>query len=559
MQKYNFADNFKKISAPKQELNFSDLESFEELINKSKDIIYTDKDVDLRLFKLIESKRLLESSLRHQYYRKHSVLVNTPSKLKSLARKLKQVSEFAFDTETTTLRVLSKEVGKCHPLVCITISFGEHFNYYIPVSHTFTSGNINAAVVISLLQPIFNRKDLKLYMWNAKFDLHALKTFGLEVKTDNIFDGMIASWLLDVSTPNGLKHNTEVLLGIPQDKIDTTMKTVTGLEKKSVGLKAANRAPFNLVRIHNGAPYALDDSYYTYINCKILEQRLIEEDFITIYEKMYKPFIKVIFNMERAGMCVDVPKLKQMQIDMNKDLESLEFELLSLAGVQLNLGSSQQLAELLFGYSNSKNPNEAIIENSFGFPIESTTKTGAPVTDSKAIRHLAKKSYQIKRKQEGVEFCKLLLEFKKLQKLKSAFVDGLLEQLYDDGKAHPSFNIIGTTSGRISCSAPNLMQLPNAGDDDKYQIRDVFIGDMNEDTGVRDHIISVDFSNLEMRVLAHFSEDPNLCETFREERDAHGDTAVKMFRLDCNSEEVKHKYKLQRNIAKTLNFLDQVA
>lgn len=169
-------------------------------------------------------------------------------------------------------------------------------------------------------------------------------------------------------------------------------------------------------------------------------------------------------------------------------------------------------------------------------------------------------TYKSKRKQQGVELCKLLLDYKKLSKLKSAFIDGLLEQLYDDGKAHPSFNIIGTDSGRISCSNPNLQQLPKADEEDKYQIRSLFIGseyladengdyicDLKDATDEqiemyevkRKKIIAGDFSNLEMRVLAHFSEDKNLLEMFANGSDTHGSTAVNMFELDCTPEEVK--------------------
>src|SRR5699024_9500873 len=119
-------------------------------------------------------------------------------------------------------------------------------------------------------------------------------------------------------------------------------------------------------------------------------------------------------------------------------------------------------------------------------------------------------------------------------KLKSAFVDGLLEQLYEDGKAHPSFHPVGTDSGRISCSSPNLMQMPNAKDSDKYQIRDCFIGKLREN-GQRDHIISVDYSNLEVRVMAHFSKDPALLSAFAEGKDLHGNTAKMMFNLDCDA------------------------
>ena len=147
------------------------------------------------------------------------------------------------------------------------------------------------------------------------------------------------------------------------------------------------------------------------------------------------------------------------------------------------------------------------------------------------------------------------MEYKKLAKLKSAFVDGLLEQIYEDGKAHPSFNIVGTDSGRISCSSPNLMQLPNASDEDKYQIRDVFVGEMDKSTNKRKHIISIDYSNLEVRVIAHFSQDENLISAFLDGKDLHGNTAKMMFRLDCDANEVKKLYPNLRQQGKVIAFL----
>ena len=127
--------------------------------------------------------------------------------------------------------------------------------------------------------------------------------------------------------------------------------------------------------------------------------------------------------------------------------------------------------------------------------------------------------------------------------------------MYEDGKAHPSFNIIGTDSGRLSCSSPNLQQLPKADEEDKYQIRSLFIGSVDENTGKRKKIVALDFANLEMRVLAHFSEDKNLLEMFENGSDTHGSTAVNMFNLDCTPEEVKKKYPHLRQAAKVLNFL----
>jgi DNA polymerase-1 len=204
-----------------------------------------------------------------------------------------------------------------------------------------------------------------------------------------------------------------------------------------------------------------------------------------------------------------------------------------------------------------KNPNYNIIEMGFDFPIEKYTDAKAPSTDGTTILHLSKKEYKTARKREGVQLCKKLLEYSKLEKLKTGFVDGIKENIYPDGKIHCNFHPVGTDSGRISCSNINLMQLPNAREDDKYRLRDVFIGDIDPKTGKRKKIISVDESNLEMRVLTHFSQDEALLKAFNNNDDTHGATAVQMFNLPIKPNEVKKHpvYGYLRQIAKIINFM----
>lgn len=489
-----------------------------------------------------------------KYERKKSEIIQSVGQLKRLARKMEAIQEFAFDTETNTLRVYGANSN--FKLVGLVISWGRYHNYYIPTGHYFDENQLSIKTVVKYLKPIFEREDVTLVGQNIKFDMHVLARLGINVKTPKIFDTMIASWICDENTPNGLKENSQMILGIQQEHFGDTLASVTKEEKKAVGLKASQKPTFDLVRIENGSPYALDDAYYTWELYLYFLDKLEKEGMDKIYFNTYPQFITTLFRMEERGITVDVPKLKQMGIDMQEDLDQLEYDMLEIAGVQMNLGSTQELVQLLFGYDNFKNPKEHILKYTFDFPVESSTAKGVPQVSGAVLEKLAKKEYKTKRKQEGVEFCKMLLEYKKLSKLKSAFVDGLLEQLYEDGKAHPSFHPVGTDSGRISCSAPNLMQMPNAKDDDKYQIRDCFIGNMR-DNGKRDHIISVDYSNLEVRVMAHFSKDPSLLSAFEEGKDLHGNTAVMMFGLPCHANEVKKLYPNLRQVGKVIAFLLQ--
>lgn len=492
----------------------------------------------------------------------NSEVITTVPQLKRLAKRMMLVEEFALDTETNTLRVLGD--SKEFKLVGISISWGSYHNYYIPTGHIRPEDmfkQIYLGTVVKYLKPCFEREDVRIIGHNLKFDMHVINRVGIHIKTKDIFDTMIASWLCDENTPNGLKENSAEKLGIDQTHFKEVTQNVPAEFKKQHGLKANSKATFDMTLIEESAPYALDDAYFTFILYQIFLEELEEQNMDKIYFKVYVPFIRTIFDMERRGVTVDKKRLQEMNDEIQEDLEDLEYQLTELAGVEVSFSSSQQLAELLFGYRKKNKDgsegkvNENIIAHSFNFRVLSTTPSGAPQTSSEVFWKLSKMEFKDKRKREGVEFCKLMMEYKKLEKLHSAFIKGLTVQLYDDGKAHPSFNIIGTDSGRLSCSNPNLQQLPKANEEDKYQIRSLFIGSVDEKTGKRKKIIALDFSNLEMRVLAHFSEDKNLLEMFLNGSDTHGSTAVNMFELDCTPEEVKKKYPHLRQAAKVLNFL----
>lgn len=544
-------------------------------------------------------------------YRVKSVIVDSVSKLKKLAKKMENLEEFAFDTETNTLRVLGP--SKDFSIVGISISWGAYNNYYIPLGHRREEDfyrNIDIDDLLNYIKPIFERYSVRIIGHNIKFDMHVLSRIGIHIKTYDLFDTMIASWLCDENTPNGLKENTQSLLGVDQTHFKEVTDLVPKEIKKAFGLKANSKATFDLTLIDDSAPYALDDAFYTWELYQGYMHQLEQEGMDKVFYKVYVPFIRTLYKMEENGVTIDLDKLEGMHKDIQKDKEDLEYRMFELAGVKFNPSSSQQLTALLFGYSKKaippderddeewvyssekekekirKNYEKAqrekeatlgpLLRNSFNFRVISSTATGIPQVNADVLWKISNLEFRNLRKKEGVELCKLLSEYKKLDKLSSAFIDGLYEQMYDDGKVHPSFNIIGTDSGRLSCSNPNLQQLPKAEEEDKYQIRSLFIGslcvvdedgefqyDFDEVGYVSDDdfhterkkIVALDFSNLEMRVLAHFSKDENLLNMFASGDDTHGSTAVNMFELKCTAAEVKKKYPHLRQAAKILNFM----
>lgn len=379
----------------------------------------------------------------------------TKKQLRHLANKMNKLEEFAFDTETNTLRVNGP--NREFKIIGMSISWGQYNNYYIPMEHLLEDRNqLSPNRVAKQLKPIFEKEDIRLIGHNIMFDMHVLSRIGINVQTKDLWDTMIASWLVDENLPKGLKDCSARELEVDQTKINEVFSTVTKEEKKMFGLKGNQKATFDLVKVNIGAPYALDDAFYTWCLYLHFYDLLEKEKMLNIFDKQYKDFIKTLYEMEEVGVEVDVDKLKKMGIEMGEDLEELQYKIFELSGVEFNPNSNQQLAELLFKCEDYKNPNKEILDVSFNFPVISVTAKGMPQANNSVLEKLAKKEYKDGRKLEGIELIKLLLEYKKLRKLKTAFVDGLLEEIYDDGRVHPNFNIVGTTSGRISCSSPNL-------------------------------------------------------------------------------------------------------
>lgn len=562
---------------------------------------------------------------------RHGEVIITEGRLKKLASKLMKVQEFAYDTETNTLRVQAK--GEMQ-LVGISISWGEFNNYYIPVYHAFDKYTLPLETVVKHLKPCFQREDVRIIGQNLKYDLHVLANVDMEIKTKDIFDTMVARWITDENEAKGLKEMTSSIYDIPQTHFDECLTTVTKPEREYLGLSTtAKYIPFYATKIKNGASYAIADAYWTWRHYVDWEQDLLEKEKMeTIFRKGSMPFLLTLYGMERRGIRVDKERLIQMKQQAEKDLEELEYEIYEIAEMPFQISSPQQLAEILFGYKkfNKKGEfsgNAQLVENSFNYAVINSTPTGVPKTGDAELKALCKKTFKKdKRKQEGLKMVKLIRDYKKLSKLYTAFIVGLIEQTYDDGKIHPTYNQCGTDSGRLSCSNPNLQQLPRPVELDDpedfkewhnktygeeateelldnweeaqehlvldryyptgeleegfkvpnieikeyleyltdwrdrnessifwkfYEIRACFTSDDTESQS----LIALDFSNLEMRLLAHFSEDKYLMETFIEEHDAHGATAVNMFALDCEPDQAKKKYKPLRQIAKTLNFL----
>ena len=523
---------------------------------------------------------------------KRKVVVDTEAKLKSLVDLLMKLDAFAFDTETNTTKVLGENSNLI--VVGISFSWGDTHNYYIPIGHRRNEDygrQLDRDLVAGELRKVFSRTGFTLVGHHVAFDLHVLKRLGIDVATKELFDTMVASWLCDENELKGLKEVSMRLLGVKAETFGEVVNTVPSSVKKEFGLKGTSKATFDLVLIDDGVGYAIADAFNAWKLYVGFVCELEDEGMDDIFYDHYVPLIDVCFRMEEKGVAVDLEVLGEMAANIKKDLEDLKYEMFDIVGVEFNPGSDQQLQELLFGYRKEDlkdkngnirkaNPNEHLLEKSFKFKAVSLTPSGAPSTNNSALHTLSKIKPKNKRDEDGLRLVKCLMKFSALEKLDTAFISGLIEggKIYDDGRVHPTINICGTDSGRCSYSGPNLQQLPRPNENpdlEKYQIRSMFIGSeylADRETGhylcsldyelwnttnviKRKKIIAADYSNLEMRVLGHFSRDKNLLEMFAAGDDTHGSTAVNMFELDCTANEAKKLFPELRQAAKTINFL----
>ena len=263
---------------------------------------------------------------------KKKEIIDSVEKLRELCNKMRNIPAFAFDTETNTLEVLGP--NKNFRCADITISWGEYNNYDIVLGHLRDEDlhrNIDLEVAVSLLKPIFEREDVLIIGHNLKFDMHTMKRLGIHIKTKYLFDTMLASWLCNENTPNGLKENSAEKMGISQTHFKEVTDNIPNDIKKKFGYKASQKVhDFGLVLVDEVSDYCIDYAFYTwclYLGfCKELEDEKMDK----IYYKINIPFLRVLFDMEERGVNVDVDRLRKMGEEMQEDLDNLQYEIYEL-------------------------------------------------------------------------------------------------------------------------------------------------------------------------------------------------------------------------------------
>ncbi len=429
--------------------------------------------------------------------------VTTKKDLKKVIKEASKSDTVAIDTETTGLDYIDSE------LVGISISFNAGEGFYIPIKHNDESIiQLPLEDVINELKPLLENSEKKIIGQNIKFDKNILMKYGLKIASIKN-DTMMMSYVLDASAT---RHNLDALASYYLGYKTSTYEDVAG--------KGAKQISFDDVPIDIATNYAAEDADITLRLYEELSPKLKNiESLNKLNEEIEIPLIEVLSDMERNGAILNAKVLNAQSKDLEERIIRLENKAYKLAGEEFNLGSTKQLREIFFDKLN--------------YRVIKKTPGGQPSTDEKVLAELA----------EEYELPKVLLEHRTLSKLKSTYTDKLPNQISSlSGKVHTSFHQAVTTTGRLSSSDPNLQNIPIRTEDGR-RIRQAF------EPSNGNKFISADYSQIELRVMAHLSKDPGLLSAFQEGEDVHSKTASEVFNVGI--EDVSSD--LRRN-AKAINF-----
>jgi DNA polymerase I len=432
---------------------------------------------------------------------KNYQLVTSEQDLKKVIAQCLKADHVAFDLETTGLDVLTAEI------VGIGLCCSEADIYYIPVGHSYEGApsQLKLKTVVMALAPLFEKKRQDLWAQNVKYDAPILKRYGLLALPIHR-DTMVASYLLHPEE----RHN---LSALAQKYLKHKM-----VEYEEVVGKGKKQKCFSEVEVELALHYAGEDVDATFRIAQILNEELKKEKLEPLYDDLEGPLIQVLMDMERIGVLVDDQFLKKLSQDYDQRLKAMEGEIYQQAGREFNIKSPKQLGTVLF--------------DELQLPVIRKTKTGHS-TDVEVLTEL--RSHH--------EIAAHVLEYRSLSKLQSTYVEALPQLIHPQtGRIHTSFNQTIAATGRLSSSTPNLQNIPIRTEEGK-RIREAFIAEPGFT------LLSVDYSQIELRLLAHISEDPLLVQAFHENEDIHRQTAAKIFGIP--SQDVTDA---MRSTGKTINF-----
>lgn len=425
-------------------------------------------------------------------------LIDTEEKRNEIIKKLLSAKILALDTETTGTEPMLAD------LVGMSFSDEENHAYYIPVPQDFNE----AQKIVQAFKPVFeNEASLKVGQ-NIKYDMIMLHHYGIEVKGP-LFDTMLAHYVLQPELRHNMDYLAEIYLHYKTIHID-----------ELIGAKGKNQKNMRDLSPTDIYMYACEDADITLQLKNILEQELKKEGVEQLFYEIEMPLVPVLVNMETNGVLLDTSALKQTSVLYNQRMTEIEQEIYQLAGMRFNISSPKQVGDILF-------KEMKLIEK------PKKTKTGQYVTSEEVLESLRHKHPIVGK----------ILDYRGLKKLLSTYIDALPELINPrTGRIHTSFNQAVTATGRLSSSNPNLQNIP-VRDDDGKEIRKCFIPDPGCE------FFSADYSQIELRIMAHLSGDYNMIDAFNHDYDVHAATAAKIYKVPMNdvSKDMRRK-------AKTANF-----
>ncbi len=428
-------------------------------------------------------------------------MVNTPAQLQNLLETIQSAELVAFDTETNSIDPMqAKLVG-----MSFSVKVGQA--WYVPLAHMgLLDEQLDKAQTLTLLKPWLEDTTARKVLQNAKFDTHVLANEGIQLKGVK-HDTMLMAYVLASNKKVALEELASRYLGRQ------------GLSFEAICGKGASAITFDYVPLDKATQYACEDADFTFQLAQVLAPKIeAVAGFAATYDLEMQVW-PVLYAMERVGVKLDERELHQQSGELGDTLAKLEKQAYELAEQEFNLNSPKQLGEILF--------------DKLQLPVVSKTSKGAPSTDEETLSKLA----------EDYPLPKLILEYRSLAKLKSTYTDKLPKMVFTGtGRVHTNYAQAAVVTGRLSSSDPNLQNIPVRTEEGR-RVRKAFIAEPGY------HLMSADYSQIELRVMAHISGDENLQKAFAEGKDIHRATAAEVFgvELDAVSSE-------QRRAAKAINF-----
>ncbi len=432
-------------------------------------------------------------------------MITDTATLDAWIEKLNKAELIAFDTETTSVDAQQAE------LVGLSFSIKPHQAIYIPVAHDYMGApkQLSRDDVVAKLKPILENPNKAKVGQHAKYDINVLSHYNIDVQGVK-YDTMMESYILDAT---GSRHDMDTLANNYLNEQTVKFEDIAG--------KGAKQLTFNQISLEQAAPYAAEDADITLRLHETLWAKLQQEpNQAEVLTHIEIPLIPALARIERNGALVDAKLLAAQSQELGEKMIALENKTFELAGQTFNMGSPKQLGEILY--------------TKLGLPVISKTATGQPSTAEAVLAELAS---------QGYELPEVLMEYRSLSKLKSTYTDRLPEQINPrTGRIHTSYHQAVTATGRLSSSDPNLQNIPIRTPEGR-RIRQAFIAPKGY------KLLAADYSQIELRIMAHLAQDKGLLDAFKHGLDVHKATAAEVFGVNVDQVTAD-----QRRKAKAINF-----